>query len=76
MLRPFECAPSSAGRKCGSQFSTGLDRCPRLGALRQTRETIGTLRGLERDGQLAIAGPAGGVVIGVAEPDEPGPALR
>lgn len=41
--------------------------CPRPGALRQTLETIGTLRNLEREGRLAITeAAAGGVEIGVA----------
>jgi hypothetical protein len=45
-------------------------RCPRRGAPRQTLETIGTPRNLERGGRLGITEPAGGVVIGVAEQDE------
>jgi hypothetical protein len=50
--------------------------CPPHGALRQTLETIGTLRNLEREGRLATTAAGGRVVIGVAEPDEPGPPSR
>jgi hypothetical protein len=46
--------------------------CPRLGALRTTLETIGTLHNLERDGPLAIT-EAAGVVVAVAATDEPAP---
>jgi hypothetical protein len=45
-------------------------------AAEETIETIGTLRSLEREGRLAITEAAGGVVIGVANPDEPAPASR
>jgi hypothetical protein len=48
--------------------SSVLGGCPRLGALRKTLETIGTLRTLERERRLAITEAAGGV--------EPAPASR
>jgi hypothetical protein len=48
-----------------------VDRRPERDPSADPLETIGTLRNLEREARLAMTEAGGGVVIGVADPDEP-----